>query len=252
MPHPDVLGYGLKDYGNRVGLWRMFDVMDHFNVRCTTSLNLSVYEHYPEIMEACESRGWDTLCHGIYNTQYLWGLDEGDERAIIQECVETYRRLTGRQLPGWFSPAASHTLNTPDLVAEAGIKYYADWFHDDQPMPMNVRQGRLLTVPYSMELNDAVMHNRAQEADDFEVMVRDYFDTIYAEGAAQPRIMCLALHPYMMGQPHRIGYLEKALDYILSHSGVWQATGEQIADWYYAEMWDQMSAHLHTGGDDER
>jgi len=103
-----------------------------------------------------------------------------------------------------------------------------------------------------MELNDAVMHNRAQEADDFEVMVRDYFDTIYAEGAAQPRIMCLALHPYMMGQPHRIGYLEKALDYILSHSGVWQATGEQIADWYYAEMWDQMSAHLHTGGDDER
>jgi peptidoglycan/xylan/chitin deacetylase (PgdA/CDA1 family) len=247
MPHPDILGYGIKDYGNRVGLWRMIDVMDHFNVRCTVSLNLGVFEHYPEIMAACEERNWDVLCHGIYNTQYLWGLGEADERAIIEDCVETYRRLTGRQLAGWFSPAASHTLNTPDLVAEAGIKYYADWFHDDQPGPMHVRHGRLLTVPYSMELNDAVLHNRAQEADDFLVMVRDYFDAIYAEGAEQPRVMCIALHPYMMGQPHRIGYLEKALDYVLSHDGVWQATGEEIADWYYSQMWDKVGAHLQAG-----
>ena len=247
MPHPDILGYGIKDYGNRVGLWRMIDVMDHFNVRCTVSLNLGVFEHYPEIMAACEERNWDVLCHGIYNTQYLWGLGEADERAIIEDCVETYRRLTGRQLAGWFSPAASHTPNTPDLVAEAGIKYYADWFHDDQPGPMHVRHGRLLTVPYSMELNDAVLHNRAQEADDFLVMVRDYFDAIYAEGAEQPRVMCIALHPYMMGQPHRIGYLEKALDYVLSHDGVWQATGEEIADWYYSQMWDKVGAHLQAG-----
>jgi peptidoglycan/xylan/chitin deacetylase (PgdA/CDA1 family) len=100
-----------------------------------------------------------------------------------------------------------------------------------------------------MELNDAVLHNRPHEADDFLTMIKDYFDTVYAEGAEQPRIMCIALHPYMMGQAHRIGYLEQALDYILSHDGVWQATGEEIADWYYAEMWDEMTAHLALGGD---
>ncbi len=243
-PHPDVLGYGGKDYGNRVGLWRMFEVMDRHDVRCTVSLGLGAFEHYPEILEACERRRWDYMCHGIYNTRYLWELGEDEERAVIADCVESYRRLTGRQLAGWFSPAVSHTLNTPDLVAEAGIKYYCDWFHDDQPFPMKVRHGRLITVPYSMYLNDAVLYRHSDEGAEFERMIRDHFDTVYREGAAHVRVMCIALHPYMMGQPHRIKHLDAALAYILSHQGVWLATGEEIADWYLANALPALEAHL--------
>ena len=243
-PHPDVLGYGLRDYGNRVGLWRMFEVMDKHDIRCTVSLNLAVIEHYPEIFEACEARSWDYFCHGIYNTQYHWGLPEDEERAIIKHCVESYRRLTGRPLAGFFSPAASHTVNTPDLVAEAGIKYFCDWYHDDQPFPMKVKTGQLITVPYSMELNDTITYYKGQEGDDLARMIRDQFDTLYAEGADSGRVMCIALHPYMMGQPHRLRHLDEALAYILSHDGVWKATGEEIADWYTEHALADVLAHL--------
>lgn len=243
-PHPDVLGYGIKDYGNRVGIWRMLPVMDRYAVRCTVSLNLAAYEHYPEIAAAAAERRWDAMCHGLYNTRYLWGVPEDEERALIAECVATYRRLTGRPLRGWFSPAASHTLHTPDLVAEAGIAYYCDFYHDDQPFPVRVRRGSLITLPYSMELNDAVLHNQPREADDFLRMAKDQFDVLWREGETSGRVMCLALHPYMMGQPHRIDALDEALDYILGHDGVWQATGEEIADWYTAECLPDVLAHL--------
>ena len=243
-PHPDVLGYGTRDYGNRVGLWRMFDVMDKHDIRCTISLNLSVYEHYPAIMEACEARRWDVMCHGLYNTRYHWNMPEDEERAAIAECVETWWRLTGRQLAGWFSPAATFTLNTPDLVAEAGIKYYCDWYHDDQPFPMKVRKGRLITIPYQMDINDAMTYRHHIEAEEFAQMITDHFDCVYREGAEHARVMCIALHPYIMGHPHRIAHLDRALSYILSHEGVWKATGEEIADYYVAHHLTAVEEHL--------
>ena len=163
-PHPDVLGYGVRDYGNRVGLWRMFDVMDHFGIRGTSSLNLAVFDHYPQILEAHEKRKWDVMAHGLYNTRYHWNMAEDAERAAIAECVESYRRHTGRQLAGWFSPAATFTENTPDLVAEAGIKYYCDWYHDDQPFPIRTRSGKLITIPYQMDINDAMTYRHSIEA----------------------------------------------------------------------------------------
>lgn len=242
VPHPDVLGYATKDYGNRVGLWRMFEVMDRYAIRCTVSLNLANFEHYPEILEACERRSWDIMCHGIYNTQYLWNIPEDEERAFVADCVETLRRLTGRALAGWFSPAASHTLNTPDLVAEAGIKYFCDFYHDDQPVPLRVRRGRLISLPYQMDLNDSNLYAGSGEGEDFLRMTRDMFDTLYAEGEAQPRVMCLALHPYIMGRPHRHAYLDRAIGYMAGHDGVWFATGEEIADWYYAHCYDAVAA----------
>jgi peptidoglycan/xylan/chitin deacetylase (PgdA/CDA1 family) len=244
MPHPDILGYGGRDYGNRVGLWRMMEVMDKLGIRCTMSLNLSVYEHYPEIMEACEARRWDVLCHGIYNTRYHWDYSEDQERAAIADCVATWKRLTGRMLPGWFSPAASFTLHTPDLVAEAGIKYFCDWYHDDQPTPMKTRSGRLITIPYEMDINDAMASRTHIEAEDFAQMVIDHFECLYRDSADSGRVMCIALHPYIMGQPHRIRHLERALRHVLAHDGVWQATGEEIADWYIAHHLDAAEAHL--------
>jgi peptidoglycan/xylan/chitin deacetylase (PgdA/CDA1 family) len=234
-PHPDVLGYGRGDYGNRIGFWRMLEVIDRHGVPCTASLNLAVYEHFPEIMDACEARHWEVLCHGLYNSDYLWGLSEDAERAVIAECVATHRRLTGRDLVGWFSPAGSLTVNTPDLVAEAGIQYYCDWRFDEQPFPIRVRTGRLLAMPYQLEVNDGVNFRFAVEADAFARAAIEMFDRLYRDSEDNGRVMHLALHPFLIGQPHRIRALDRILTHILSHAEVWPATGAQIAEWYLAK-----------------
>lgn len=228
LPHPDILGYGLRDYGNRVGVWRLMEVFDRFQVPCTVSLSMAVLQMYPEIAEAMLKRRWEFMSHGLYNTRYHWNLSEADERAAIDECQHIHRQFTGRGLPGWFSPAASNTLNTPDLVAEAGIGYLCDLYHDDQPTPIQVRQGELYSLPYSMEINDSIAWRRGQEGAAFAQKICDEFDTLYAEGAVSGQVMNIAVHPFIMGQPHRIEYLARALDYVLSHSGVWCATGSEI------------------------
>lgn len=242
-PHPDVFSYGAKDYGNRSGLWRMFDVLDKHRIRATASLNIGVIEHYPEVFVACEQRQWDFIGHGLYNTRYMWGVSEAEERAHIATCVELFRNRTGRQLQGWLSPALSHTLLTPDLVAEAGIRYLCDLVHDDQPWPVRVRSGRLITMPYSVDLNDAVTYRQGYEAEDFARMIVDTFDTLWREGQHSGKVLSIAVHPYNMGQPHRIRHLDAALAHIMRHPDVWVATGSEISDWYYSNMWDEV-AHL--------
>ena len=184
-------------------------------------------EHYPEIFEAMEARNYDYLCHGIYNTRYLWSLSEDDEREVITNCIETLRKETGKKLPGWFGPAASFTVNTPDLVAELGIKYTSDWYHDDQPFPLKTRsKNQLITVPYSMDINDAIEYR------------------YHTEGEESGRVMAIALHPYLYGTPHRIRFLDKALSYIKSHKDVWWATGEEIADHYIEHHLPTIQSHL--------
>jgi len=230
MSHPDILCYGIRDYGNRLGLWRMAEVTDKLGIPVTLSLNMANWEHYPEIFEASQARGWDVMCHGIYNTQYHWNMPENEERAVIADCVETYRSFTGRQLAGWFSPAATFTWNTPDLVAEAGITYLCDWYHDDQPTRIKVRSGGLITIPYQMDINDAMVWRHHIEADDFAQMIIDHFNTLWREGSDQGRVVCVALHPFIMGQPQRIRALERALKHIVDHDEVWLATGREIAE----------------------
>lgn len=229
VPHPDILGYGVRDYGNRVGVWRLMDVFDRFDLRCTVSLSMAVLDMYPEIAEAMLAREWEFMSHGLYNTRYHWGMSEDEERAAIEECQAIHRRHTGHGLPGWFSPAASNTLLTPDLVAEAGIAYLCDLYHDDQPTPIRVRRGELFSLPYSMEINDSIAWRRGMEGAGFAQKICDEFDTLYAEGG---QVMNIAVHPFIMGQPHRIEHLARALEYILGHSGVWCATGSQIIDCY--------------------
>lgn len=236
VPHPDILGYGLRDYGNRVGVWRLMEVFDRFRLRCTVSLSMAVLDMYPAIAEAMLERSWELMSHGLYNTRYHWNLSEDEERAAIAECQAIHRRVVGTELRGWFSPAASNTLNTPDLVAEAGISYLCDLYHDDQPTPVRVRRGELISLPYSMEINDTNAWRRGQEAEAFAQKIRDEFDTLYAEGAEHGKVMNIAVHPFIMGQPHRIEHLSHALEYILGHSGVWCATGAEIVDHYRAQM----------------
>jgi len=234
MPHPDILGYGVRDYGNRVGVWRFMELFDRYRLPVTVSLSMAVLRMYPLIAEAMLERDWEFMSHGLYNTRYHWGLSEDEECAAIDECQQIHRAVVGRDLPGWFSPAASNTWQTPDLVAEAGIAYLCDLYHDDQPTPIRVRRGELFSLPYSMEINDSIAWRRGQEAAAFGQKICDEFDVLHAEGATHGKVMNIAVHPFIMGQPHRIDHLERALQYILSHSGVWCAKGSEIIAHYRA------------------
>ena len=242
-PYPDSPQYAHRDYGNRIGFWRMLESLDKYKVKCTVSLNVAVLEHFPEIAQAMVERDWAYMFHGFYNTQYLGNQSEEWERAYYRDAMDTVRRITGKQMKGMLGPNLSTTWNTPDLIAEAGMTYHADWAHDDQPVPIRVRTGKLVSIPYSLELNDIRPGLLATEGDYFVRIVKRQFDTLYREGAQSGRVMCIGLHPYIIGQPHRTKHLEAMLDYILSHEGVWMTTADEIADYYMANYYDQALAH---------
>jgi len=244
-PHPDVLGYSLRDYGNRAGVWRLFEVLDHHRVRGSVALNVALCEHHPEIVEACRARGWEFFSHGVYNTRYPYGMDEAQERATIEDAIATVERHTGARLQGWLSPALANTERTPRLLAEYGIRYSADFFHDDQPFPLRVRRGRLISLPYSVEVNDGSGYlRRLMTPRHLGEAIRAQFDRLYAEGADSGRVMCVPLHPFLTGQPHRLSAFAGALGHIAGHDRVWFATGAEIADWYYAHHYDRVVRYL--------
>jgi peptidoglycan/xylan/chitin deacetylase (PgdA/CDA1 family) len=189
-------------------------------------------------------RDWDFMSHGIYNTRYLTTYSAEQERAFYQDCIETLKRHTGKQLKGMLGPALSNTERTPDLMAEAGLIYHTDWLHDDQPVPIKVQSGKLVSVPYSIELNDVPVFRTHHEGEYFVKICKAQFDQLYKEGAESGRVMCIALHPYLIGQPHRITYLAEILHYIMSHAGVWQTTADEIAEYYIAHYYDQAVAHV--------
>jgi allantoinase len=242
---PDVLAYSHRDYGNRVGVWRMIDVMDRYGVRGSISLNVAVCDHHPEIIAACLDRDWEFFSHGIYNTRYTYGMSEAQERAMIADAIETVRKHTGKPLAGWLSPALSNTERTLDLLAEHGIRYTCDLFHDDQPFPVKVARGRLISVPYSLEMNDFVVYQMYLASPrEYGAMIKAQFDQLYREGAQSGRVMCVPLHPYLVAQPHRLEPFADALAYITSHDKVWVTTGAEIADWYYTHAYEAVAARL--------
>jgi allantoinase len=242
-PVPDVLNYSYRDYGNRSGFWRMLDTMKRCNMRGSVSLNVAVCKHHPEVIKACADNGWEFYSHGTYNTRYVLGMNEAQERALIQDSIDTIREHTGQKLDGWLSPALSYTENTLDLVAEMGITYVCDLFHDDQPVPVKVKHGRLISVPYSLEMNDVIVYNvNLVSPRRYADILKRQFDRLYAEGEASGTVMCIPLHPYLVGQPHRLAAFEEALSYITSHDKVWLATGREIAQHYNEHYYDAFVA----------
>ena len=243
-PFPDVQQYSSRDYGNRVGFWRMLESLDKYNIRCCVSLNMAVLEHFPEIGQAMVQRDYDYMSHGIYNTRYLYTYTEDQEREFYRDTIDTLKLHTGKQLKGMLGPAISGTERTPDLMAEAGLIYHTDWMHDDQPVPIKVKSGKLVSVPYSIELNDSsLLRDNHYEGDYFARICKAQFDQLYKEGAESGRVMCIALHPFLIGQPHRIKYLDDILSHIMSHDGVWQTTADDIADYYNENYYDDAVTH---------
>ncbi len=230
MPHPDVGAYGVREYGNRVGFWRMMPLLDKFGVRPTLSLNVGCYEHFPDIRTYCEERQFDIMCHGRFNTDLMVDMSAEQQRGYIASCQTDFQRLTGRRFSGWFSPANSATAETPSLAADAGLSYFVDWFHDDQPTL--VADDRIVSLPYSMDLNDGWNFRFAMDSEDFVRAAIDQFEQLYSDSETHGRVMSLPLHPFVFGQPHRIAHLERMLDHMMSKSGVWHATGSEIAAYY--------------------
>jgi peptidoglycan/xylan/chitin deacetylase (PgdA/CDA1 family) len=252
-PAPDVAAYAQRDYGNRAGHWRMMEALDRCGVRGSVSLNVAVCEHHPEIIEACKERNWEFFSHGIYNTRYCYGMDEAQERAIIEDAFETVEKHTGQKIAGWLAPALTHTERTMDLLAEYGVKYTCDLFCDDQPQPVKVEKGRFISLPYSLEMNDIIVYNVNRQAPRrYTEMLKANFDRLYQEGADSGVVMCIPLHAYAVGQPHRIDAFVEALEYITGHDGVWVATGREIAEWYlehhYDAAVDAIEAHKREWG----
>ncbi|WP_433136104.1 polysaccharide deacetylase family protein [Actinomadura nitritigenes] len=222
---------GWRDYGPRVAIWRVMDVLDRHGIRASVLLNADVCERYPQIVQAGNARGWAWLAHGKNNSTLQADVD--DERGYLTAVVETIERATGRRPRGWLNPALTETFRTPSLLAELGLDYVLDWTNDDQPYRLNVPG--MLSVPYSLELNDLgifTMHGMSGDA--FVRMVTDQFDQLYAESADSGRVMALALHPFVIGQAFRAKYLDQALKYIAGHPGVWLTTSDEIAEHYAA------------------
>jgi allantoinase len=242
-PTPDVLAYSYRDYGNRVGFWRMLDVMKRCGVRGSVSLNVAMCEHHPEVIAACAEAGWEFYSHGTYNTRYLMGMSEEQERAVIRDSIDTIRTHTGQKLDGWLAPALTYTERTLELVAEMGLSYVCDLFHDDQPGPVKVPKGRLVSIPYSLEMNDVIVYNvNLVQPRRYADILKRQFDRLYREGEASGTVMCIPLHPYLVGQPYRLAAFEEALAYIAGHEGVWLATGREIAKHFIDHHYDAFAA----------
>ena len=227
---PDVPNFAWFDYGLRVGFWRLKEVLDRHRVRATVSLNASVCLSYPRVVEESLKSGWEIMGHGFIQRVIN---AEPDERAVIRRTIDTIREFTGSAPRGWMGPGLAETFETPDILAEEGIEYVCDWCNDDQPYAMKVRSGRLVSIPYTLELNDipifAVQHHSSPEL--FQ-RSRDQFDTLYREGADSARVMAISTHPYITGVPHRIKYFDMVLNYIRRFKGVEFMTGSEILDWY--------------------
>ena len=234
-PHlPDVQAYSLRDYGSRIGVFRLMEVLDKHGIRASVMLNADVCERYPTILEEGKKRNWEWLGHGVTNNLRMIDYPPDEERNIIRQVKETITAAVGTPPKGWLGPGLVETFNTPDHLAAEGFEYLCDWCCDDQPFPMRVSRGRMIGVPYEQGVNDILVLSRWQHTpEEYLRMVRDQFDTLYKEGAESGRVMCLPLHPFIIGLPFRIKYLDEALRYICSHEGVWRATGWEIADWYY-------------------
>lgn len=229
-PQPDVLNFAWRDYGNRVGAWRMLEMFDGLGFPCSVLVNSSLYGYCPELVGAFRSRGDEMVGHGRTNSERQGVLPEDEERALIVEATDAIARHEGRPPAGWLGPWISESRVTPDLLKETGYRYLLDWAMDDQPVWMATRAGPILSVPYPQELNDIpAIVARKMNADAFADMIVDQFDEMRRQAEDAPLVMGIALHAYLVGQPHRLRHLRRALTHIASAGAAWLTRAGAIA-----------------------
>jgi allantoinase len=230
-PPPDVLNYAWRDYGNRVGAWRLIDLLDALQAPASVLINSDIYAYAPGLAEAFRARGDEFVGHGRTNSEKQGILSEAEEAALIAEATAIIAREEGVRPKGWLGPWISQSRATPDLLAGAGYDYLLDWCMDDQPVFMRTRHGPILAVPYPQEINDIPMIvARKIEGAAFAQMIVDHFDEMLEQSAHEPLVMGVALHPYIVGQPHRLRHLRRALAHIAAlRERIWMTTAGAIA-----------------------
>ncbi len=231
VPRPDVLNTSWRDYGNRVGAWRILSAFAQCGLPLSILLNTALYEHAPALLTACRKAGCEIIAHGYSNSDVMAGMDEATEHTYIRAVTERIGQEEGVPPQGWASPWIAETYVTPDLLQEAGYSYLLDWCMDDQPVWMKTRGGRILSVPYSQELNDSsTVMGRHAAASEFCDMIVDQFDELRGAARDQPLVMSVILHSFITGQPFRLRALRRALEHILRNAGaVWFTQPGMIA-----------------------
>jgi allantoinase len=228
-PYPDYRHYTTRDYGNRVGVFRIMKSLEKFSLRGSYAVNSKVAERYPFLIEEINRRNGEIIAHGVdMDILHYGGQDIEEEREQIQESLKKLREVSGQQISGWLSPAKSESMNTLKLIESENIEYVCDWVNDDLPYKMKV--GNLFSMPFSTELSDRqiIMDYKHSEAEYVE-QIKDAFDCFYDETEKfGGRVLALSLNPYIIGLPYRIKALEKILQYITDKDGVWSATGSEI------------------------
>jgi hypothetical protein len=227
---PDVPNWSWHEYGMRVGVWRFFDLYRRLSVRPTLSLNARVCIDYERVAKEARDAGWEAMGHA-YEQMPIHKVE--DQRPMIHRAMDTLESFWGKRPLGWLGPGLTQTFDTPELLAEAGVKYIGDWVYDDEPTVIATAKGPLVTLPYTVELNDIpMMLVQHHEAEHWYRRCVDSFDRLYAEGVYRPKIMAIAIHPYISGQPFRINYLERVYAHINRFSGVLHWNGAEIYHWY--------------------
>jgi len=231
-PYPDFRAFSQREYGNRVGVFRVMDAFDKRGIVATAAVDQSVAVRYPYILRQCMARHWDIAGHGFSLIRVISNhMSEDAERAYIEAALEALERATGSRPNGWHGPEYGQSMHTTRLLAQAGIDYVLDWPNDEQPFLMHADMDHpLVSIAMALELDDVIAGwHRRLSMDRWRNGVRDAVDQLLADGGSSGRHLVLNLHPWFIGHPHRIGYLEEVLDDIAGRDGIWLTTAGEIA-----------------------
>jgi allantoinase len=232
-PVPMVREWSQRDYGNRVGIFRIINLLERYNIRATVALNSDVCDMRPQLIEMLKKLKWEIIGHNERNTVRLSQIPIEDEASLIKRTLDKIETASGTRPIGWLSAGRYETWNTLEHLINSGVRYVCDWPNDDLPYRMNIGGREIISVPYTADINDVDVYMRQKQgAPDFERMIREQFDTLYREGG---KVMAISLHPFITGLPNRIGAVERALSYISSLPDVWFATGGEIVEWYVTQ-----------------
>jgi allantoinase len=230
---PDVPNWSWHEYGMRVGVWRFFKLFEQLAIRPTLSINARVCEDYERVAAQARDAGWEFMAHA-YDQIPMHKLE--DQGAMIERTLDVIEKFTRSRPIGWLGPGLTQTFETPDLLAKAGIRYIADWVHDDEPTEISTTHGPLITLPYTVEQNDIpVMMIHQHQSSYWTTRITDTFDQLYEESTERPKVMAIAVHPYISGMPHRIRHLKAAYDYINRFDGVVHWNGTQLLNWFQGQ-----------------
>jgi len=237
-PYPDLRHYTLRDYGNRVGIYRVMKALDRFGIRASAAVNAAVAARHPGLIASCVERGWEVMANGLdMDHLHYGGLAPAEEQRLVDETLSILRRVSGQVIRGWLSPARSESFATLDLIRAAGIDYVCDWVNDDMPYAMQTASGTLYAMPVPNDIDDhTILIQSRHSEDEYARQLCDQFDLLHAEASSQGgRILALSLHPWVIGQPYRIWALERGLAHVMSRGAVWSATASEILDAFTAQ-----------------